>query len=146
MNLWWRLGPNHSISDPKEHYHALSCARLYLIRHVIKSLCRELLGTAAPAVIHHSDDNNNSEEAQHKDDPSDQTTFVGRFLRLYCSCHWRKKGRALQLVLLLIDSVTKTMRGCNTDETGLALADVAKNLYFLAKKKKTARTQVQVLW
>lgn len=28
------------------------------------------------------------------------------------------------------------MRGCNTDETGLALADVAKNLYFLAKKKK----------
>lgn len=27
------------------------------------------------------------------------------------------------------------MRGCNTDETGLALANVAKNLYFLAKKK-----------
>lgn len=28
------------------------------------------------------------------------------------------------------------MRGCNTDETGLALANVAKNLYFLAKTKR----------
>lgn len=42
--------------------------------------------------------------------------------------------------------MTKTMRGCNTDETGLALANVAKKPLFPGnKKKKTARTQVQVL-
>lgn len=43
--------------------------------------------------------------------------------------------------------MTKTMRGCNTDEIGLALANVAKKPLFPGnkKKKKTARTQVQVL-
>lgn len=32
--------------------------------------------------------------------------------------------------------MTKTMRGCNTDETGLALANVAKKPLFPGNKKK----------
>ena len=32
--------------------------------------------------------------------------------------------------------MTKTIRGCNTDETGLALANVAKKPLFPGNKKK----------